>query len=70
MASVLSVSQESSGLKARRLRISRLLTRRELARRAGVSVSEVNSLELNLPVQLDAKRKLLRELWARRPIQV
>ncbi len=54
------------GTMARRLRIAQLLTQQELAAIAGVSPEEVNSLEHNLPLCLDAKRKLLRELWARK----
>ena len=67
MATVLSVDQASSlGSKARRLRISQLLTQQELANRAGVSQEEVRLLEHDLPLRLDAKRKLLKELWARK----
>ena len=63
----LTLSQEASlGIKVRRLRISRLLTQQELARIAGVSLEEVNSFEHNLPVRLDAKRRILKELWARK----
>ncbi|MDO8567282.1 MAG: hypothetical protein Q7R57_01045 [Dehalococcoidales bacterium] len=61
-----SFTQDSLGYRARRLRISQMLTRRELAGMAGVSLNEVNLLECNLPVTLDAKRKLLKELWARK----
>ena len=67
MTAVLSVDQELSlGFKARRLRVSQLLTQHELANIAGVSQDEVSLLEHNLPLRLDAKRKLLRELWARK----
>ncbi len=66
MTEVLSINQElSPGFKARRLRIRQLLTQQELANKAGVSQEEVNLLECNLPLQLDAKRKLLKALWAR-----
>ena len=67
MTAVQTVDQVLSlGSKARRLRVSQLLTQKELANVAGVSREDVYSLEHNLPLQLDAKRKLLRELWARR----
>ncbi len=66
MEAVLTVSEESLGVKAMRLRISQRLTRQELANRAGVSTNDVDLLEHNLPLRLDTKRKLLKELWARK----
>jgi transcriptional regulator with XRE-family HTH domain len=61
------VSQESSpGFKVRKLRLSRLLTQKELADITGISQEEVDLFEQNLPVRLEAKRKLLKELWATR----
>lgn len=54
------------GLKARRLRISSLLTQQELADLARVSLKEVALFEQNLPVALDARRRILKELWARK----
>ena len=52
------------GLKVKRLRISSLLTQRELADLAGVPQEQVDLLERNLPLPLDSKRRILRELWA------
>ena len=67
MATVLTVDRKlSGGFKARRFRVSQLLTQKELANFAGVSEEEVNLLEQNLPLRLDAKRRLLKELWARK----
>ena len=67
MTAVLTLDEKTSlGSKARNLRISLLLTQQELASIAGVSHKEVNLFEHNLPVCLDAKRKLLKELWTRR----
>lgn len=67
MSPVLSIDQEKSlGLEAKRLRLSLLLTQYELAMIAGVPLKEVDLFEHNLPVQLDVKLKLLRELWARK----
>lgn len=67
MTSVLTFARESSiGFKAKRLRISKLLTRQELASMAGVSVEKVDLFEHNLPLSLDTRRKILRELWAQR----
>ena len=61
-----SVQEASMGFKARKLRVSRLLTQQELADIAGVSLEEVNSFERNLPVPLDARRKVHKALWARK----
>ncbi len=58
------IQEDSIGFKSRRLRISKLLTQRELAEIAGVSTEEVDLFEHNLPVQLDARRRILKELWA------
>ena len=67
MTPVASVCRESSlGFKARKLRISQRLTQQELANLAGVSQEDVRLFEHNLPLRLDTKRKLLRELWARK----
>lgn len=66
MAIVLSTDQDSSlGAKAKKLRVCQLLTQQELAQMAGVSEEEVNLFEHNLPMRLEAKHKLLRELWLR-----
>jgi len=67
MTSVLTFARESSiGFKVKRLRISKLLTRQELANMAGVSVEKVDLFEHNLPLPLDTRRKILRELLAQR----
>jgi transcriptional regulator with XRE-family HTH domain len=58
------------GFKARRLRINECLSRQELADMAGVSLEEVDLFEHNLPVPLDARRKILRELWAKKNKEV
>ncbi len=61
-----SIRESSTGFKVRRLRIASLLTRRELADLAGVSREEVDLFEHNLPVKLDSKRRILKELWSRK----
>ena len=67
MVTVLTFEQETKlGYKVRSLRISLGLTQSELADTVSVSPEEVDLLEHNLPVRLDVKRRLLRELWARR----
>ncbi len=67
MAKAPTLARESSiGFKAKRLRISQRLTQRELANLAGVSLEEVDLFEHNLPIPLDSKRKILKELWAKK----
>ncbi len=53
-----------AGQKARRLRIANLLTQQELAELAGVPLEHVDLLERNLPVPLDSRRRINKELWA------
>jgi len=62
----LSIAQKPwIGLEAKRLRQAAFLTRYELATIAGVTLEEVFSFEQGLPVRLDAKLKILREVWLR-----
>jgi hypothetical protein len=53
---------QSLGFKARTYRISRLLTRQELAEIAGACPEDVDLLEGDLPLSPAVKRKLLRAL--------
>lgn len=63
---LLSIDQKPSlGLEAKRIRLTLPLTQHELATIAGVSLKEVDLFEHDLPVQVDVKLKILRELWAR-----
>ena len=66
MTKVRYIDPESWGFKARKLRVFQMLTQKELANVTGVSREEVDLFEKNLPVRLDAKCKLLKELWARK----
>ncbi len=67
MNNQLTISRETSpGFKARKLRIARMLTRQELAQIASVSQDDVDLLENNLPLRLEAKLSLLKALWARK----
>jgi DNA-binding XRE family transcriptional regulator len=67
MTAVLTFTRESLlGFKARRLRIAEGITQRELADMAGVSVEAVDLFEHNLPLPLDDKRRILKELWAKK----
>jgi transcriptional regulator with XRE-family HTH domain len=66
MSPALSLAQEPwIGLEAKRLRLALKLTQHKLAKIAGVPLKEVDLLEHNLPVQIDVKLKILRELWIR-----
>ena len=56
----------SLGFMARRVRTAQRLTQKQLAEMAGVSRQEVHLFEGNLPVALDVRRRLLKELWARK----
>ncbi len=58
------LDSSSTGVKVKRLRISFLLTRQELAELAGVPQEHVELLERNFPVPLDSKRRIIKELWA------
>ena len=40
--------------------------RRELAELAGIPVEHVSLFEQDLPVPLDSRRRILRELWSRK----
>jgi transcriptional regulator with XRE-family HTH domain len=67
MSTAQTYTQEPSlGTKVKRLRLSSLLTQKELADLAGVSQEEVNLFERGLPIKLDSKRKILKELWAKK----
>ena len=66
MTAILSENKETLGYKAFRLRVSQNLTQKELAKLADVLQEEVNTFEQGLPVQLDVRRKILKELWDRK----
>jgi transcriptional regulator with XRE-family HTH domain len=63
-AATTQVNHSSAGQKVKRLRIANLLTQQELAELAGVPLEHVDQLEHNLPVPLDSKRRIHKELWA------
>ena len=67
MTAVLTFTRESLlGFKSRKLRISMHISQQELADMAGVSLEAVDLFEHNLPLALDYKRRILRELWAKK----
>jgi transcriptional regulator with XRE-family HTH domain len=65
-ATLVSPDKSTFGAEARRLRISCLLTQQNLADLAGIPREHVDLLEHNYPVPLDSKRRIFRELWARK----
>ena len=54
----------SKGFKIKLLRISNLLTQRELSDLAGVPQEHVDLYEKGFPVPLDSRRRILRVLWS------
>jgi transcriptional regulator with XRE-family HTH domain len=48
---------------ARSVRKALKLTQQELADITGVSKEDVDSFENNLPIKVDSRRKLVKELW-------
>ena len=60
------LSTESLGAKAKKLRIACVLTRPALASMAGVTVEEVSLFERGFPVRLDARRLIMKALWAKK----
>ena len=70
MKSGLTYSGSLIGFKARGLRIALGLSQQEMANMAGVPLQKVDSFEYNLPVPLDVRRKILRELWAKKSREV
>ena len=68
-AALTSDREKSLGFKARKIRVFLGLKQHELANLAGVPLEEVDLFEHNLPVPLDVKRKLIRELLARKAIK-
>ena len=64
MANVIREKPETLGQSARRVRLALHLTQQELAALTGISREAVYQFEHNLPVMLDARRRILKELWA------
>ena len=52
------------GDSARKVRLALHLTQRQLADMSGISRDSVYQFEHHLPVCLDSRRKILKELWA------
>lgn len=64
MTTAVAEAMETTGCKVRKLRLSCLLTRRELAERAGVPNHHVALFEHDWPLPLDSRRRIFKELWA------
>ena len=54
------------GSDARKLRASLHMSRRQLAEAAGVTEQIVIRFEHDFPVTLDSKRRIFKELWAKK----
>jgi DNA-binding XRE family transcriptional regulator len=67
MTAVLIMKRESQpGYTARKLRIAQRITKSQLAEMAGVTEEAITLFEHNMPLPLDYKRRILRELWAKK----
>jgi DNA-binding transcriptional regulator YiaG len=67
MTPALTLTKKSTpGSIVHRLRVYLHLSEQELADIAGVPFEQVGLFEHNLPVPLDSKRRILKELWARK----
>ena len=62
-------SRPSLGFEAKRIRLALSLKQHELATIAGVPLKQVDLFEHNLPVQVDVKLRILRELWVRKGVK-
>jgi transcriptional regulator with XRE-family HTH domain len=58
------VHEEKLGTRAKKLRLALRLTQKDLSVNTGVSISAISLFENNLPVYLDARRRILKELWS------
>jgi len=67
MTPTLTLTRKSTpGSVARRLRINAHLSRQQLADLANVPYEQVGFYEQDLPLPLDSRRRILKELWARK----
>ncbi|MFC1945714.1 helix-turn-helix domain-containing protein [Chloroflexota bacterium] len=67
MAATITVApQVSLGYDVWHLRQHLRLTRHELATLAGVTARDISSFENGLPLQMEARRRLLQALWDRK----
>ena len=60
------IHQTNIGNNIRRLRISKLISRKDLALLAGVDQLDVDSIENNIPLQMETKLKILRALYSKK----
>jgi transcriptional regulator with XRE-family HTH domain len=64
MVVITHIEPETLGESARKVRLALHLTQQELATLTGISREAVYRFEHNLPVILDTRRRILKELWA------
>ncbi len=64
MVTLNKAAHNTMGGSARKVRIALGLSQQQLAEMTGVSRDAVYQYEHSLPVSLDARRKILKELWA------
>jgi transcriptional regulator with XRE-family HTH domain len=64
MTAINRVHPYSLGKSARKVRLALRLSQQDLAVLTGISRDSVFRFEHNLPVVLDARRRILKELWA------
>jgi transcriptional regulator with XRE-family HTH domain len=64
MVTLTQVESKSMGDSARKVRLALGLSQQQVADLTGLSRDSVYQFEHNLPVYLDARRKILKELWA------
>ncbi|HSW57072.1 MAG TPA: helix-turn-helix domain-containing protein [Dehalococcoidales bacterium] len=57
-------SQNTMGDSVHKVRLALGLSRQQLAVMAGVTIEAVYQYENSLPVSLNSRRKILKELWA------
>ncbi len=67
MKTVLTTTRKPTpGSRVRRLRVRCRLSQQELADLAGVPLEQVDLFEHDLPLPLDSRRRILKELWAKK----
>jgi|WetSurMetagenome_2_1015567.scaffolds.fasta_scaffold1169700_1 transcriptional regulator with XRE-family HTH domain len=64
MVAVNRVAQNTLGQSAHKVRLDLGLSQQQVADMAGISMESVFQYEHGLPVYLDARRKILKALWA------
>jgi transcriptional regulator with XRE-family HTH domain len=66
MVTLSQVKTKSMGISARKVRLALGLSQQQLAILTGLPREAIYQFEHNLPVCLDARRIILKELWAKK----